>query len=100
MPHHIPRHARLAQYRLLPLTHDTHSIFSVRDSVFFQHDRLTGVLANGIVLRDPGVTPGVVVAPLVGIEVNSTIVERGNREVFLEIHALVAGVGVTAIIVW
>lgn len=51
-------------------------------------------------LLDPGVAPGIVVAPLIGIKMHGAKVESGNGEVFLEIDALVAGVAVALFVVW
>lgn len=64
-----------------------------------QNDRLAQLLADLVVLCDPRGAPGVVVAPLVGVEVEGTVVDGGDGEVLLEVHALVARVGVAAVAV-
>lgn len=50
-------------------------------------------------LRDPRVAPRVVVAPLVGVQVDGAVVDGGDGQVLLEVDAFVAGVGVALLVV-
>ena len=94
LPHHVPRHARVAHHRALPRPHNAHSVLPLRNRVFFEEDGLPDLLANGVVLADPRVPPGVIVSPLVGVEMEGAEVDRRYRQDGLEIDALVAGVRV------
>lgn len=50
-------------------------------------------------LRDPCVTPGVVVSPLIWVHVDGAVVDGLDGEVFLEVNAFVARVRVGLFIV-
>ena len=94
LPERIISHARLLQHRLLPLRLHILPDALVRNAVLLQHDRFTGRFANGIVLLDPFVAPGIVVPPLAGVKVEGSVVEHGNGEVLDEVDAFVAAVSV------
>lgn len=89
---------RTLQRRLLPRRHYNGFVIWVCGAVFFKDDGFAGRFANGVVLRYPFVDPGVVVAPLVRVGVEGAVVERGDGEVFGEVDAFVAGVGVGAVV--
>ena len=97
LPKAITRDTRLAHHRALPQRHILLPQRRARRRVLLQDDRFPGSFANGVVLRDPGAAPGVVVAPLVRVEVEGAVVDGGNGEVFDEIHAFVAAVGVATV---
>ena len=94
LPERIISHARLRQHRLLPLGFNILPDARVWNAVLLQHDRFTGRFANGIVLLDPFVAPGIIVAPLAGIQMESSVVERRDGEVLDEIDAFVAAISV------
>lgn len=100
LPHHIPRHARLGKDGILPLLHNGHAILARRDGILLQQHGLVEGSADGVVLGNPGVAPGVVVAPVLRVHVEGAVIERFDGEVGLEIHAFVAGVGVALLVVW
>ena len=68
-----------------------------RRRVFLQHDGLAGGFADGVVLRDPGAAPGVVVPPRVRVHVEGAVVDRLDGEVLDEVDAFVAAVRVGAV---
>ena len=94
LPKRIISHARLRQYRLLPLGLYTLPDALVRNTVLLQHDRFTRRFANRVVLLDPFVAPGIIVPPLAGIQMESSVVERRDGEVLDEVDAFVAAISV------
>ncbi len=88
---------RVLQRRLLPRRHHNGFVGRVGGAVFLEDDGFAGRFADSVVLRDPVVDPGVVVAPLVRVGVEGAVVERGDGEVLAEVDAFVAGVGVGAV---
>ena len=100
LPHHITRDARLGQRCVLPFPHDGDPVFAVGHGVFLQKDGFAEVLPDGVMLRDPGIAPRVIVAPEVGIEVESAVIDCGDGEVLLEVNTFVARVSVAAVVVW
>lgn len=99
LPQHIRRHTRLLHDSLLPRPHDPHAVQPFPHRILLQHDGFVERLADGVVLRDPGGAPAGVVAPQVVVHVEGPVVERGDREVALEIHPVVPRVGVALVVV-
>ena len=97
LPKRIIRDARVQQRGLLPRLHHDALVRRVRGAVLLEHDGLPGRFARGVVLQDPLVAPGVVVAPRLRVQVEGAVVEGRDGEVLDEIDALVAGVGVGAV---
>ena len=97
LPKRIISHARLRQHRLLPFGLNILPDTLIRDTVFLQNDWFTGRFANGVMLLDPFVAPGIVVPPLAGVQMESSVVERGDGEVFDEVDSFVATVGVRTV---
>lgn len=97
LPKGIISHARLLQHRVLPLELNTFPEAWIRNPVLLQNDWFTSRFANGVVLLDPFVAPGIVVPPLAGIQMESSVVERGNGEVLDKVDSLVAAVRIRAI---
>ena len=97
LPKRIIRDARVQQRSLLPRFHDDAFVRRVRGAVFFKHDGLPGRFARGVVLQDPLVAPGVVVAPRLRVQVEGAVVEGRDGEVLDEVDAFVARVGVGAV---
>ncbi len=94
LPHHIARHTRLPQHRILPRPRRLDPIHTFRNRILLEQNRLIERFSNSVVLGDLGGSPSIVVAPLVEIHVYGAVIESGDGEVFLEIDALVPGVGV------
>ena len=100
LPKGVVSHARVEQGRLLPRLHDDGMVRGVRRSVFLEDNGLPGLLPDEIVLRDPLITPGVIVAPLIGIQVEGAIIEGRDGEVLGKIDTFIATVCVGAITEW
>lgn len=99
LPERIIRHARVLQHRLL-VRLSNGRLRGIGRSVLLEHYRLPRLLADEVVLNDPLVAPGVVVAPLIGVQVESAVVESGDGEILHEINAFVAGIRVGSIAEW
>ena len=97
LPHTIARDTRLAHHRALPLWHILFPQRHTRRRVLFQHDRFPCCFSDRVVLRDPFTAPGIVVTPLVRVEMEGPVVDGGDSEVLDEIDAFVAAIGVGAV---
>lgn len=97
LPKTIARYARLTQYRALPHRHPLLPRAHTRRRILLQHDRFPRRFADRVMLTDPCAAPAVVVPPLIGVEVESTVVDGGDGEVLDEIDAFVPAVGVGAV---
>lgn len=100
LPKGVIGNTGIQESRLLPRFADCRVIGNVSRAVLFEDDWLARYFACGVMLHDPLVTPGVIVAPRIGIEVESAVVEGGDGEVFDEVNALVPGVRIRAIAHW
>lgn len=98
LPKLVHGNACVLQHGLLPRRLNTSVIvWTWGTTVFFQHDRLARCSTHLVVLDDPGAAPGLVVAPAVGVEVESAVVECLDAQVLDEVDALGARVGVRAV---
>ena len=97
LPKRIVSDARVQQRGLLPRFHNGAFVCRVRRAILLKHDGLPGRFARGVVLHDPLVAPGVVVAPRLGIEVEGAVVEGRDGEVLDKVDAFVARVGVGSV---
>lgn len=99
LPHEIAGEAGFAEDGVLPGPGDADAVLGLGHGVLLEHDGLAEALADFVVLRDPRVAPGVVVAPLVGVHVHGAEVDGADREVLLEVDAVVARVRVAVVVV-
>lgn len=97
LPERVIRNTGVQKSGLLPSFADCQVIRSVGRAILFEDDWLARGLACSVMLHDPLITPGVIVAPRTGVEVENTVVEGGDREVLDEVDALVSGVSIGAI---
>lgn len=100
LPEGVVGNTRVEECGLLPRLADCRVVGSVGRAVLFKDDGLARRFAGGVVLHDPLVTPAVVVAPRIRVEMESSVVEGGDGEVLDKVDALVPGVGVRAIAHW
>ena len=97
LPERIVCDARVLKHSLLPWCHQELMISCVRRAVLLEDDRFPSRLSDGVVLHNPLIGPGVVVAPLVGIAVKGAIVKGGDSKVFHKIDSLVSGICVASV---
>ena len=88
LPEGVVGHTAALKDCLLPRCADLRVVRLIGRAVLFEDDWLAGCFAGCVVLQDPFIAPSVVVAPLIGIEVESAVVNGGDREVLDEVNAL------------
>lgn len=94
LPEGVVGHTGTLERRLLPRFADLRVVRSVGRPVLFEDDWLARRFACSVVLQDPLITPGVIVTPLIWIEVKSAVVQGRDGEVLDKVDALVPGVSI------
>ena len=97
LPEGVIRDTGVQERGLLPRFADGRVVGRVGRAVLLEDDRLPRRFARRVVLHDPLVAPGLVVAPRIRVEVEGAVVERRDGEVLDKVHPFVPGVGVRAV---
>ena len=88
LPEGVVGHTAALKDGLLPRCADFRVVRGIGRAVLFKNYRLPRRFACCVVLQDPFITPAVVVAPLVGVEVESAVVDGRDGEVLDKVNAL------------
>ena len=87
LPEGVVGHTAVLEDGLLPRFADLRVVRGIRRAVLFKHHGLPRCFARLVVLQDPFVPPAGVVAPLIGVKVESAVVDGGDGEVLDEVNA-------------